>query len=135
MTAARSVNDTAAQSVWALPAWATDRSRSAGDASPTRPISIPVAGSMTAIVPPSGAVHSPVKIFPLHRCSSRKFMSLLHSLGVFGTREGPRDVKELSGIGRQTDWRVRIVYRDFTGSEHPEVAVVVEDFPREILVL
>jgi hypothetical protein len=80
ITAARSVNDTAAQSAWALPAEATERSRSPSEASPTRPISTPVAGSITAIVPPSGAVHSPSKIFPLHRASSRKFISLLHSL-------------------------------------------------------
>jgi len=65
----------------------TDRCRSPTDASPTRPISIPVAGSTTGIVPPSGVVHSPVKIFPLHRRSSRKFISLLHSLCVTWSRE------------------------------------------------
>ncbi len=50
--AARSVYGNAAQAGWAAAAAVAAAATSAGEAMPTRPISAPVAGSMTAASPP-----------------------------------------------------------------------------------
>jgi hypothetical protein len=67
----RSVCGSAAQAGWAAAAPAAAEVMSAAEPMPVRPSSWPVAGSVTAAVPPAAAVQPPLYTLPRHVASSR----------------------------------------------------------------
>jgi hypothetical protein len=54
---------------------------------PTRPSSLPVAGSLTAAAPPAAAVQPPLYTWPRHVASSRKATGMLLDRRTRGQRK------------------------------------------------